>query len=675
MATGVTSSITSNVTYTTRYQMTTNDDTLIIQGATVTFKRDEGEIFTGEGNDTVTISDSFIIAEQEDLRLFLGSGNDTLTVRNTELSAPVRTGSGNDIVIVEGSLQTRVRINKELNFGVGNDILELVSVLENADNIDFGSSGTKMLRFNGGLLKPVQISGSTNYGTISSFTDLDVTLSGGTTGCDLTLSGEQTAITLSGNLFGTTSEKSISVSGGATTLAAKNNMRTNVKLLLSNMTLTQTNGAILEFSDHADYAVTADQSTVTLRNIVVKGGMGLTGTNTVWTVENSDFSNSTRGVDLTGGSIVFRNGGFTNFTSTAVSLTSTTMTGSKVSLTGNKGLGAMQTSNANVEITDFRANNNAFYKTVEVAKNDNVSTACIASTLTSASGGAICQSGGSMTLTSAAFSGNLVSGLARTSARIFNANNTFAARTAVASASAYASGGAICQNGGSMTLTIAAFSGNSAAVRGEASASALCYTSSEYSVTYSHYSGTAYSSSPLGYASASAFASADAGAIWQNGGIVTMNGVTFSGNTADATAFGSTFASLNADATVIASARGGAICQYGGNMTLTNAVFSGNIASANASAVVAVQEYVSSRVTTQAVRSISVPSLLLPPHLVMLTAVRFSCQASLPIWKIRNSRTIALLHLRMPPCSILLRILLQFILVIEILASLHRPTP
>ena len=162
MATGVTSSITSDVSFSEYFQLSKDDDTLIIQGATVTMLKPQGDIFTDAGNDTVLIEDSLIVTDQPNLAFMLGSGDDTLTVTNTTFSAPVQTGSGNDVVMIAGNVQTKVRVNQELTFGTGDDLLELISMLGNAGSIDFGSSGVKTLRFNGGALLPVQIEGSTN---------------------------------------------------------------------------------------------------------------------------------------------------------------------------------------------------------------------------------------------------------------------------------------------------------------------------------------------------------------------------------------------------------------------------------------------------------------------------------------------------------------------------------
>ena len=414
MATGVTSSISSNVSYTSKYQLTKDDDTLNISGATVTFLAPQGEIFTNEGNDTVRIERATLFTDQENLAFYLGSGNDTLTVNNSVLSVPVWTGSGNDTVIVSGKL----RLNKELLFEAGNDTLELASVLENAGNIDFGSSGKKTLRFNGGTLTPIKRTDYTS-GSIGSFTHLEVALSGGTTGGDLVLSGEQTGITLNGDFSG--ENRKVYVTGGTTTLSVGNNVRTAVSLVLNQANLIQTkNGGTLVLSDSR---IKADDSTVTLHDIVVNGiatvGMecALTGSNTSWTLENGGFSEGDIGIGLTGGVLTFLNVAIGNYRLNALTLSGTRMTGSQLSLTGN-GHAAMVLADADVDIQDIRATNN--------------------------SAAAIVQNGGVMILTSATFSGNR--GTRNPNSKYKNYY--------------YASGGAILQNGGSMTLTSATFSGN-----------------------------------------------------------------------------------------------------------------------------------------------------------------------------------------------------------------------
>ena len=151
MATGVTSSITSNVSFTSKYQLTTDDDTLIIQGAIVTLNAPQGEIFTREGNDTVRVENTTVEAKADNLALYLGDGDDCLSIRNSTISAPVYAGEGNDYIRIEGTLQTSTNLNRKLFFGNGNDTLELIAMLENVGSIDFGTGRNKIL-FNGGAL-------------------------------------------------------------------------------------------------------------------------------------------------------------------------------------------------------------------------------------------------------------------------------------------------------------------------------------------------------------------------------------------------------------------------------------------------------------------------------------------------------------------------------------------
>ena len=63
MAQGVTSSFTEDVSFTSKFQMTKNDDILNIIGATVTMQSPAGDLFTNEGNDTVLIERSTLVLE------------------------------------------------------------------------------------------------------------------------------------------------------------------------------------------------------------------------------------------------------------------------------------------------------------------------------------------------------------------------------------------------------------------------------------------------------------------------------------------------------------------------------------------------------------------------------------------------------------------------------------
>lgn len=447
MATGVTSSITSDVSFTSKFQLTKDDDTLIISGAVVTLLKPQGDIFTNEGNDIVIVENAQIKTAETNLAFYTGSGDDTLTVKNSTLSAPISMGSGNDTVVVDGTLQTKVTLNKELSFGTGDDVLELISILENVGSIDFGSSGTGTIRFNGGSLL--------GTGTIGEFTRLDVMTGGGTTGNNLTLEGDQTSIILNGNFLGATNDKDISVFGGTTALSIGNNVRTNVRLKLNETHLVHTGDGNLEFSDHTGYAVSADKSVVVLHNTVVKGGNGLTGSNTNWNLENCDFSNSPNGIKLTGGTMDFQTGGMANHTCTAMVLSGTTLTASKLSLVNNESIkqgsgGAMFLQEANVDINDFRAiNNNA----------------------SGGGGGAIYNNGGIMTLTSALFSGNSTSiypGFGSGGAIYQSGGVTSLTSASFSDNIAGTEGGAICLFGGVMTLTNATFSGNRASYYGGA---------------------------------------------------------------------------------------------------------------------------------------------------------------------------------------------------------------
>ena len=535
MATGVTSSITSNVTFSSRYQLTTEDDTLIIQGAVVTLIAPQGEIFTREGDDTVRVENSTIEATVENLAFYLGDGNDSLSIKNSIISTPVYMGVGNDYVRIEGTIQTSTDLNKKLSFGSGNDTLELIAMLQNTGGIDFGDGRNKLL-FNGGALL--------GAGALGNFTDLEVSLSGGTTGSNLTLSGEQMTVALNGNFFGTTDNNSISASNNSMTLTVGNNVRSNVKFNLNNTTLIQAEGGTLEISEHSGYAFNVNaKSAVTLHDIVTMDGGSISGTGSTMTVTNGDFSNSKIQTN-----IVLNNNSI--------------LTGTALSFAGNQGYGAMLLDKSTVNVSGFRANNNKVFISSIVSSRSYAGGSAFA--YASAFGGAICQNDGSMTLTSATFSGNAAS--AFTTAFLGSSRSDWPPAYVSANASAYASafGGAICQNGGSMSLTSATFSKNIASAYANAEIDKIYGSSSSYRSAYAH-------------------ASAYGGAIYQNGGSMTLSNAAFSGNVVSANASASAYwVSGSPYAFISASAYGGAICQSGGNTTLFNAVFSGNTASAYA---------------------------------------------------------------------------------------------
>ena len=540
MATGVTSSITSNVAFTSRFQLTTDDDTLIIQGAKVSLDAPQGEIFTREGDDTVRVDNSTIEATAENLAFYLGDGNDSLSLKNSIISTPVYMGVGNDYVRIEGTIQTSTELNKKLSFGSGNDTLELIAMLQNTGGIDFGDGRNKLL-FNGGALL--------GTGAVGNFTDLEVTLSGGTTGSNLILSGEQTTVTLNGNLFGTTDNNSISASNNTTTLTVGNNVRSNVKFNLNKATLIQADGGTFEISEHSGYAFSADAgSVVTIHDIVTGDGGAILGTGSTWTITNGNFSNSKEQTTL-----VLKN--------------QAKLTGEQLSFASNKGLGAIQLLNASTNIYGFQANNNRVLKSSpelsdyehSYESNGNgyggtIVTAIFAPIITSACGGAIWQSDGNTNLERATFSGNQASAFASGPASApFKKNTDFAFATAIASAL----GGAYYQNAGTAVLTSATFSRNIASALTSASA-VVGASNGAQTIRFD-------------------VANAGGGAIYVNNGDLNINNTTFSQNNA----YGLIDAAgaYRADANIIA--QGGAIVQNDGSLVLSNVVFSRNTAFAS----------------------------------------------------------------------------------------------
>ena len=530
--------ITGELTLTDRYELTANDDFLEISAAIITLDSPAGDLFTNEGNDTVTVTDSTINAQAENLSFFLGSGNDTLVLNNSTLNAPIRTGSGNDLVRVAGNAQNKVILKKQstnstLSLGADDDILELGAILEGDGDIDFGN-GNDTLRFDGGSLLTT--------GTISNFSNLHVTAGGGIIGRDLSLSGERIIITFGGNLTGTDNARLITVSGSEVSFHTVNNVKMNIGFSIAGAVFNHTAGGILEINGCEGYAILADNSTVTLHDLVVANtGGGLTGTGTVWKISNSNFSNSLNAALLTGGSLELTDVGVSNNSTSALKLTGTVLTGEALSFTrnqiGTKTAGGAVNTDADIKLENVDSIAN-------VAK----------------SGGAFYQSGGGMTLTSAAFSGNIASASAR-GAYAYNATTSVVG----------AMGGAVCQiGGGGMTLTSATFSGNIA--------SASASTSSNYVNYYSAGASASATASVVG---------AMGGAVCQiGGGGMTLTSATFSGNIASASGVNgvnSYYATAGASATAYAiGAMGGAVCQIGGRgMTLTSATFSGNIASAS----------------------------------------------------------------------------------------------
>lgn len=290
MAEGATSSFTEDVTFSSRFEMTKDDDTLIISGAVVTLLNPQGDIFTNAGNDTVIVEDAQIRTVETNLAFNLGSGDDTLTVKNSALYVPLSTGSGNDIVIVND-----VDINKELSLGSGDDQLELIGILNNGRGIDFGSSGTGTLRFNGGSLL--------GEGGVNGITNLDITSMGGTLGCDLSISQEQNSINLNGDFLGNDNKRVITIAGGNTSLHIGDVVHTNIGLIIDSARLYQEEGgnliiqnlrqALLEdLNSSWLFAIRATDSTASLHDISISNASPLRIKNSDLTFKNVSFSNS-----------------------------------------------------------------------------------------------------------------------------------------------------------------------------------------------------------------------------------------------------------------------------------------------------------------------------------------------------------------------------------------------
>ena len=432
MASGITRKITGELTLTDRYELTANDDLLEISSAVINLNSPAGEIFTNEGDDTVTITDSTINAQAENLSFFLGSGSDTLVLNNSILNAPILAGSGNDLVRITGNAQSKVVLTKRassptLSLGANDDILELGAILEGDGDIDFGT-GSDTLRFDGGSLLTT--------GSISQFSNLQVTAGGGTLGRNLEISGDQITITLGGNLTGTDNSKQISIAGEKIFFNTANNVKMNIGFSIAEAIFTHMDGGTLEINGCEGYAFLADSSSVSLHDmVIVNAGGGLKGTDTSWSISNSNFSNSLAAAVLTGGTLDLINVGVSNNRSSSLDLTGTALTGEDLSFTRNQMNGAGQAAMGGAIKTnaDVNLKNAAF-----------ISNSAYASA--SAMGGAIYQSGGEMTLTSATFSGN--------------------------SASAYCSaiGGAICAEKSIINLTNTTFIGNSASASAYVSA-------------------------------------------------------------------------------------------------------------------------------------------------------------------------------------------------------------
>ena len=308
MATGETKKITGSLSLEDRYQTTIYDDILTISGANISLLDPAGEIFTDKGNDTVTVTNSTITNNSEtgaELMFSMGSDNDSLTISNSTLNVNTFMGSGDDYVTVSGSVSSTVTINNQFSLGSGNDTLILKAQLKGSGALVFGD-GNDTLVFDGGALLTT--------GSISGFSNLTVNHAAGTLGSNLTLYGTSTNITYNGNLTGTDANKVITIADSNTTLNTSNNAKTNVAFSLSNVIFNHVGIGTLEIAENGGWAFTADNSTVTIHDAVLRSNYGgITGTGTIWTISKSDISSNTNGgAFITGGDVAFSH---TNFTS------------------------------------------------------------------------------------------------------------------------------------------------------------------------------------------------------------------------------------------------------------------------------------------------------------------------------------------------------------------------
>ena len=622
MATGTSLNITGIQSYDSVLEFSAYDDILTVIGATLELLLPAGDIEMMQGADTLTVTNSTINGATG-VAIKLGSGNDVVTLQNSTIKSRISLASGDDIVYVNGGAQSTVTVNAlapdqtsidtaedltTLSLGSGNDTLVLNAILVGTGVIRFGD-GVDTLEFNAGTLN--------NTGGMDKLENLTVTNLGGTTYRNIGLTGDGNRILWNGNLVGSDNRKWITIEAGSTDLSAvdfitASNVVSNVGFAITNRTFTQSNGGTWEISNRADdAAITADNSVVKLYNMVLtNNNSGITSKNTHWTIHKSDISRHTAGgANLTGGSLTLDKLNFTdnrNYNIASYYDKSYFIYRQIVTASANGDIyaqgGAILQSGGGMTLsnTDFSGNYTSASAAATAAATAYAypygSAFASAAATAYVQGGAIWQSGGGMTLTDCTFSGNYVTAdAAATATASGTATATSPTRTTAyacsyATAYAWAMGGAIWQSGGDMTLTDCTFSGNyvtaNAKATGTATATAYAYGTAAAAAYYD--------------VTANAYASAQGGAIWQNGGNMnmTLTGVTFRDNSAAATTaqggaiwrsggemtltdvtFSGNIASAYPPANYHAAAQGGAIWQNGGNMTLIGVTFSGNIAS------------------------------------------------------------------------------------------------
>ena len=584
MSTGITKNIIGNTSVTEKYEMSSYDDILNITSAIITLTV-PGDIFTNEGNDTVFIVDSTISGENS-CAFYLGQGNDILSIQNSTLNTEIFAGSGSDTISIVGNAQSHVNINNNLNLGEGDDILEVASSLNGTGNLIFGN-GYDILRFNGGIFSL--------SGNITGLENLETTANGGSIACDLYFDGNENNVTLAGNINGTDNQRKLFWSNTAINLITGSNISTNVAWDITSSTLAHTDGGSLEFKDVGNYAITADNSTISLHNVTFSqsGTGGIFANDATLSLTHAGFSNSQIGISQTDGTLSLEHSSLTNHSGQALDLQNTNLTGADVSFSGNQI--AIQ-SNADINLTSAKINNNAT---------------------------GVCQSGGNGTFISASFSQNTAGAIHHTGGTLYLANgkaydniancsssNTVGSSVAEISSNTsqadyeYALGGVIQKNGGTLILTDIELKNNSANVKTDLFLSSNIsynyyskrYSSFLYYTHYTsavglgngHYSNVRWSSAVYSYwynyyssrviemvykQNASAFAFGGAG--YQNGGDCIIQDAIVNNNTAIA----DITRTEGTAGTGIAKAYGGAFYFSGQQMDVTSATFTENKAS------------------------------------------------------------------------------------------------
>ena len=623
MAIGETKKITGSLTLEDRYQTTIYDDILTISGAEIVLNDPAGEIFTDKGNDTVTVTNSTISNKSEtgaELMFSMGSGDDTLDISNTTLEVNTFMGSGNDKVTVSGGYSSIVTISNQFSLGAGDDTLTLKSSLTGLGDLVFGD-GSDTLVFDGGHLQTETITGGLEH--------LAVTGNSGTMLNGLTLSGEETSMTLNGNLSAEGSTRTLFITSGdfergTHTLTTDNNVFINkIGLSIRNVTLTHADGGTLEIKNVSGIPINVYNSTVSLHNLVIaECTNGIKGENSTIELLDTDISGnynrailaeSNTNLSLTKTNITNNN----DWTSHEGAFIFSTSGGSHATASANATAigGGIQQSDGNITLSDVGINRNfalasaatyssyirPYYVTASASATavggavsqlngnitgsmasfieNHVSADAIASSPTAEStnrtyanalalGGAIAKTNGDLNLASASFSGNYVTAKAD-------------GRT---TATADASGGAIAQTSGDLILNDASFSGNYIQASASAlygissfvSGGAIAHESGKVVLSDVSFSGNHASAGVTQlYVAGSGSAMALGGGIAQKGGDVEITDASFSGNYIYATAGG------YRSSDVLAYASGGAIAQDSGNMTLSNVLFAENYASAN----------------------------------------------------------------------------------------------